>query len=291
MDSELVKLINQTGDCKLVGTVVDIFDNVINVEISRPEVLITIAKNNVISGPYMLKVENEDAFDHLKRTVSIGDLVDFDIEKQISVNNNCLIFRTSYKWQCFIPPMEVNKSKFIDMYEEVNSFLKEKGESGGILNAYLSRTLNDDESPVFQSIYDNYFRQLIQQLSEQFDGENLKRFVGLGIGLTPSGDDFIVGVLAVLYSYDTSRRFIHEIKSEINKESIAGKTTRVSTHMLNFALNGQFNLALLNLFNEKEHLNQSLERIKSIGSTSGTDMLSGVGFTLEHLIKEYKRRD
>ncbi|WP_423188493.1 DUF2877 domain-containing protein [Alkalibacterium sp. f15] len=291
MDSELFNLIDRIGEREFVGTVVNIFDKVINVETSLPSSLITIANTQVISAPFMLKISDENDFNHLKQSVDIGDTFYFDEKGQISVNNDRLIFCSSTRWQCLLPLTEVNGSKLVDMLKEVNSFLRNEGKSGGILNAYLSRATNDNEDLKFNSIYDNYFRQLLQQLSEQFDGDNLKKLIGLGVGLTPSGDDFIVGVLATLYSYDTSRQFINGIKSQISKESILGKTTRVSTHMLTFALDGYFNEALLNLFSEKKQIDRSLKQLKSIGSTSGTDMLSGVSFALEQLIKEFKRRD
>ncbi|GEK88492.1 Protein of unknown function [Alkalibacterium putridalgicola] len=291
MDSELGNLINRTEERGLVGTVVDIFDKVINIETNRPDMLITLAKDEVIRGPLMIKVKNEKAFDHLKRTAAVGNTVTFKKNGQGSLNNDRLLFHSSISWQSLIPPMEVNETQLLDLQHTVDCFLIEQGNIGGIGNAYLTKSLDSDDRSNFQSAYDRYFRQLLQQLTKDFNGESLKKFIGLGVGLTPSGDDFLTGLLAALYHYDTERLFLAPIRRQLRLDHIEGKTTRVSKYMLYLALDGQFNEALLALFDSRVPVAQSLDKVNSIGSTSGTDMLSGVGFALEQLRIEYKRRD
>lgn len=286
MDVGLVNLIEQSGKQEVFGTVVNIFDKVINVETTHPISLMTVATSAVISAPYMMKINDNEAFNYLKSKVKIGDVFFCDKNGQLRVNTDQLMYNSSEKWHCLIPPMEITASKINDRLKEVNTFLINEGKSGGILNAYLSRIKDIEGRLACRSIYDNYFKELIQHLTDAFDGDNLKKFVGLGIGLTPSGDDFIVGVLAALYSYDVKSKYIDKILSQISKESIDGKTTRVSKHMLDFALDGQFNQGLLNVLDETKHVQHSLEQLKSIGSTSGTDMLVGVSFALNKLLED-----
>lgn len=287
IDSDLVDFIEQNEERELSGTVVNIFNNVINIETSHPISLITLANAQVIQAPFMMKVKEESAFAYLRQSVTIGDVIKLNDKGNLSLKDDQLIFRSSTRWQSLIPPMEVNKMKLSDFKNQVNNFLENQENPGGILNAYRMKTTSNDELPRSKSIYDSYFRQLLQQLGEQFDGESLKQFIGLGVGLTPSGDDFIVGILAVLYHYGSEGRSLQEIKNQIRPDYIEGKTTRVSKYMLQFALEGKFNEALLGIFHEKPLTKHSLNRVKSIGSTSGTDMLSGVGFALEHLLKAY----
>ncbi|MCC5894235.1 MAG: DUF2877 domain-containing protein [Alkalibacterium sp.] len=291
MDAKLPALMNAAREREVVGSVVNIFDKVINVETSHPTALITIAGANVIRAPYMLKITNEKAFEELKRTVNIGDIVRFRKDGVMSLNTDRLIIRSSSLWDCAMHSHPADELEMTNLQYEINHFLKNEGKPGGILNAFLSQSSIINGQPLFLSIYDKYFNRLITQLSQTFTGDNLKKFIGLGVGLTPSGDDFIVGLLAALRSSEAGYHFEKTIKRELTKESIANKTTRVSSHMISYALDGDFNEALLNLLNGRDPLRTSLMQVNSIGSTSGTDMLAGVSFALEHLLKDLKRRE
>lgn len=116
--------------------------------------------------------------------------------------------------------------------------------------------------------------------SERYDeaGSCLSGLLGLGIGLTPSGDDFLCGVLAGL-------RLLGEEKSEFGqalRNSITehlADTIDISAAFLSCALCNQYSLAVNSLLTvpEPETLAASFSKI---GHSSGTDTLCGVLFAL-----------
>lgn len=105
---------------------------------------------------------------------------------------------------------------------------------------------------------------------------------GLGPGLTPAGDDFLVGVLAALHAtahyHERTvqwQQLIHRIA-----DTAAPRTTRLSAAWLHHAGQGHFGqhwhdlIAALNSA-ERPAIEQAVARIIAIGATSGADALFG----------------
>lgn len=288
MDRSLKRRLVQARELGIAANVVNIFNTVINIELTSPSLLITLAKKDVTPAPYMMKVSSNDEFDRLRGRVNIGDTFRFRKEGEMTVNDDRIIYNKTNEFISVIETIDSEKTDLQIKKLEMDCYLQTKGNYGGLLNAYLTQSLNEHVSSASLSIYDNYFHQLLKQLSADFSGENLRQFVGLGVGLTPSGDDFIVGLISILSRYDYSGRWLNEIKNKFKSNNIEKKTTRVSAYMINYALEGYFNAALIELVCGKS--DESLDKVKSIGSTSGTDMLTGVAFGLNELINFQKER-
>lgn len=116
---------------------------------------------------------------------------------------------------------------------------------------------------------------LIQDYSSEY-------LLGRGKGLTPSGDDMIVGILWVLA--------ISGIEAAIFKDSIRnmlgkGKTTTVSENYLRYALENKFSKALGNLLYDPKELAKQMEELLKTGHTSGLDTLCGIAIGIK-MIKE-----
>lgn len=102
---------------------------------------------------------------------------------------------------------------------------------------------------------------------------SLCRLVGLGIGLTPGGDDFLCGVLAgTELGAQKSHPFTEALKLEIRRN--LGRTNDISRAFLACALEGQYG-QLAHSFYEKsaEEIFSEAERI---GHSSGMDTLCGI---------------
>ncbi|MDQ3005215.1 MAG: DUF2877 domain-containing protein [Chloroflexota bacterium] len=105
-----------------------------------------------------------------------------------------------------------------------------------------------------------------------------QKLAGLGIGLTPSGDDFIMGAILaawIIHPVDV----VGIIAAEVT-EAAAAVTTSLSGALLRSAGRGdagilwhQFFDALL--FAEQADIQESMDKILSIGETSGADALLG----------------
>jgi hypothetical protein len=112
----------------------------------------------------------------------------------------------------------------------------------------------------------------------------IDRLIGWGEGLTPAGDDFLVGVLAgldALSSGDTERqRFRDALAAAVVARTHA--TTAIAAHMLRLAAAGHFGesldrwVAALCRAGDDRAVDTALERLLAWGATSGADTASGV---------------
>lgn len=106
--------------------------------------------------------------------------------------------------------------------------------------------------------------------------DKLSELVGLGIGLTPSGDDFLCGVLAGLHIQGKEYSELgyclrHSIKRNLHR------TNEISRAFLSCAMDGHFSLAINELWNNPNTVTIS-EMFHAIGHSSGIDTLCGIYF-------------
>lgn len=131
----------------------------------------------------------------------------------------------------------------------------------------------------------------IQQLTKSFGtpdarqaSRTLRRFMGRGMGLTPSGDDFLLGILFVNHIHPIlSQPFYGQLK-DFAQEQIY--TTDISNHFYRCAFKHLFSQIFINLYNALETsdtqlLKKGIQTMLSVGHTSGRDMLSGIVVGLE----------
>jgi hypothetical protein len=114
-------------------------------------------------------------------------------------------------------------------------------------------------------------------------GDVLANVVGRGPGLTPSGDDVLVGVLAVLTSRHSGAGGARAVES-LGRAlfSLLPTTTDVSGHLLRQAASGLFCRDLHELVcalieaSSSPQLSEKVRRVIEIGATSGADTCEGV---------------
>jgi hypothetical protein len=123
----------------------------------------------------------------------------------------------------------------------------------------------------------------------------LTRIIGLGAGLTPSGDDAIVGMLGVLHRVcapSTAATLLGRLHRTV--PPVLERTTPISAHYLRLALRGAFSerlTALLDTVAEGPErgalhdgrLDAAIDAVVAVGATSGADALAGVTLTLDVL--------
>lgn len=110
--------------------------------------------------------------------------------------------------------------------------------------------------------------------------EAADRLIGLGAGLTPSGDDCLVGWLAVLTQSARGDRPAAAIGASIATAG-PGATTEVSRAYLHAATQHRFHEDLAAaarscLLGDIASLRTAFARVATVGATSGTDSLTGV---------------
>ena len=115
----------------------------------------------------------------------------------------------------------------------------------------------------------------------------LARLAGLGPGLTPSGDDFIVGYLAALSSRRVCEPWLWPYLSELSGPvmQFALAANLISRQYLLNALAGEFPESLAQVVvgiagNDDLRLRESTARLVRVGHSSGADSLLGLLFGL-----------
>ena len=110
-----------------------------------------------------------------------------------------------------------------------------------------------------------------------------KQLAGAGIGLTPSGDDFIIGALYatwIIHPPETTRVLAEEIAA-----CAAPLTTSLSAALLRFAGRGEAGILWHKFFDalissEVDPIRSAMDEISVVGATSGGDALAGFISTL-----------
>lgn len=120
-------------------------------------------------------------------------------------------------------------------------------------------------------------RQLSLKAYNQAAAEAV-RLTGLGIGLTPSGDDFLCGMLAGL---QLSSCDAHPFSSALRREIAfhLGDTNDISAAFLSCALKNLYSQPVLALSSMQSSL-RICEEFSRIGHSSGMDTLSGIYYIL-----------
>ncbi|QOV19717.1 DUF2877 domain-containing protein [Blautia liquoris] len=106
----------------------------------------------------------------------------------------------------------------------------------------------------------------------------LVSLVGLGIGLTPSGDDFLCGVLAgLILCSQWLHPFSRSLKEQLERH--LDNTNDISQEFLKCALRGHFGQAVMNL-SSAASVQDILPAFEAIGHSSGIDSLCGIFYAI-----------
>lgn len=139
-----------------------------------------------------------------------------------------------------------------------------------------------------ESLYMNAIQSILQEFHEIIGdsakmADTLCRLIGLGIGLTPSGDDFLCGFLAGLRMSSSVSSHIPTTESDrfrqILEKTICShldRTNEISAAFLQCAALGQFSAPVHLLLNPKITAEQIYQAFSGIGHSSGIDTLCGI---------------
>lgn len=124
----------------------------------------------------------------------------------------------------------------------------------------------------------NYLRQFYQALPDPVQAtEILCHMIGLGIGLTPCGDDFLCGFLAGIQMYGSSscaRALRERLKSAIC--SHLDRTNEISAAFLRCAACAQFSAPVHLLQDPDVTADRIYQSFSAVGHSSGIDTLCGI---------------
>lgn len=125
---------------------------------------------------------------------------------------------------------------------------------------------------------------------DRYSTDWVRRLVGLGPGLTPSGDDVLVGAMLAeqiagsAFGPSLTRGLATRVLGEVNR------TGDVSAHLLGLAAHGHFSARLHGLATALVHpardLKAALVAALSVGASSGADAAYGLGAALTDLLAD-----
>ena len=106
---------------------------------------------------------------------------------------------------------------------------------------------------------------------------------GLGVGLTPAGDDFLLGFMTRIWLEPALLPPDWTVPDLCQRiaQTAGSRTTRLSRTWLDYAARGQFaepwhNLALALAMPDQNDIQHAADRILSTGATSGRDAMAGL---------------
>lgn len=124
-------------------------------------------------------------------------------------------------------------------------------------------------------------RQALQMQDFSLCAQELTALIGLGIGLTPSGDDFLCGVLAGCTLCGlTEHPFAVQLRQQTLRQ--LSRTNDISGAFLRCAVQGQFSQAV-SLLSRSCPLEEITAAFQAIGHSSGMDTLCGVLYLLQQV--------
>lgn len=160
-------------------------------------------------------------------------------------------------------------------------------ETNGFALLFKDKKDTDDNTSLILTAAGNFIlhcNEFLLKKNYQRAAAELSRLLGLGIGLTPSGDDFLCGVLAGLtFTGNAGHPFTLFLKKEI-----AGRlsdTIDISAAFLSCALEDQYSLPVNNLYRIPAP-DAILTDFEAIGHSSGTDTLCGILWCLKHITNQ-----
>ena len=272
--------------CSYSGRVHSIFAKAVNFLVQE-DYLITVLPWQYTAGPLYLLVKQE-TFAQLHQDARCRDSY-IDLRRYITPGQ--VIIK-----ECKFPPppKKINENTLLKNLFWCKGILKKEQ----ALSQTAKSILTAECGLGYQALVELREKGLSKILESGDAGGILKLLyplVGLGSGLTPSGDDVIYGIMASVHylkehmKEDVANRLDAALK-ELVKRSLQS-TTLISYNMLRAGSQGAFTDYVINAVKAiatgtNEEVKDSLSRLICVGSSSGCDMAVGIMTGLEQLLKE-----
>ena len=271
------------------GRVTAVFERSIYLEVNCS--WICLADASLGFGPLVVSVKSIYGRDWIN-SFSVGRLVKFSSESMRIDDSTIISTKGVSLWE---PPKASNWTKtsiFLGLRaleNLVDSNIPNKG-LGRFIFENPDRFASSDECLAAEhsiEILKNWLKQCFEiQMPIIPEKEAIASLIGLGPGLTPSGDDFLGGMLIALHICGEK-----SVKNNlyVQIESLIDSTGPVSSSHLNAAAYGQGSHSLHQLLNmllegNEAYLEFGIDSINQIGHTSGWDALAGAVVVLRQFV-------
>jgi hypothetical protein len=265
------------------ATIHSVFRSAVNLRPDGGDLLLTLVTADQADLPQGIRLDTPPGFSF--ELLHPGDAVSF-CDGYLAFGSCRAKFISPYRWRCDLPALSINLSNpamaaaWECAWQALNERQMRMGAEIGAVNL-----LQPDARG--QSLTARKMGEAIRGLKEN-PTTAIQQLIGLGSGLTPSGDDFLVGYLAGLWSgvcnSPERRQFVTDLGEAVIR--LAGRTNDISRTYLFHAAHGQVSSrleALAKAISEGKAPGQLLpiaEAAMQLGHTSGMDAVTGLLFGL-----------
>lgn len=276
------QFIRQLTNSELTGIVHSTFTRTVNIRFSNCPDLYTLASHQLDNGPNTMIINLDD---FIQKQIEVNDFIQVK-ENVLSLANKLQInIGHVVPWNSILPNESMLQPVVMDNLYKMKQFIDERGTGGGIQENRRSTSLFEIET---FNLLKKRSECLMRHLSRGELDEALTTaisIVGLGPGLTPSGDDFLVGLFTAFNLKNSPCFFLRAFCEDVVKH-VKPLTNEISYMALKKAATGEVRESIVRLthaaLNTDEHeLNLALADVLKIGSSSGTDIALGLVAGLE----------
>ena len=240
------------------GTIHSIYRNTINVSVGR-HLLALQTKNSPLSPISLITNLGPRQFEKLD--LKVGDTIQLALQPKTAIYNLSpeYIFPKQFRQELF---MQIRRSIIT---AQTSGFSQIFHHSDSVENDMILRAAKNRMEAAYH---------FLQKQDYENTCKDLSKLIGLGIGLTPSGDDFLCGILAGLTLLNRQNHTFTKCLQYYIQQNLRN-TNEISQAFLRSAVDNHFSYAVNALWN-----NPSSEEITkeflSIGHSSGIDTLCGI---------------
>ncbi|HHR5811465.1 DUF2877 domain-containing protein [Providencia alcalifaciens] len=264
---------------QLTGCIEQVFNKAINFSVNHQ--LYTLLSSQIDNAPNSCRLINKD---FLSYKINVGDSV-FILNNEIHIGENYAIsFLLCTTWKpstIYFVAEKINDKDYLffleSKFNEIDSILNKRTHS--LFNYQGNNLFYLESSKKLNELRFSLINALMNKQSSEV-ANIVSQFIGLGIGLTPSGDDYLVGLMAflLLKNHPANSFYISFYQGILHSK---GNTTPISAITLEKALNQEYRENIHQLIQclvdgRETNIYPKILEILNIGSSSGCDMLFGI---------------
>ncbi|WP_176461918.1 DUF2877 domain-containing protein [Anaeromicrobium sediminis] len=263
-----------------------VFNRAINLMYNHK--IISILNDEEMMGPMTIVVDNKKLKElHIRQNDEVRfneEKINFSNSEEVIFLQNCEPFNLSPNFSYTKDSVKNILSKLDTMEDTLYKLGNLDGIGSCIFNTSIckrkDRVLDEYSKFILPRI--KIFLDACRDVDIQRISRITNQIIGFGPGLTPSTDDFLLGVIISFIYLDKHFDLKMERFNRALVEDIENKTTLLSENLLYWAAKGKVGLPIKNVIlsilskNNEAKLKDNLKNLLKVGGTSGTDISCGI---------------
>jgi hypothetical protein len=271
------------------ASVHSVFHSAMNLRLMNGEGLLTLVQSSEPDLPQGIRLNTPEGF----------SFKEFQIGEPVVCRNGILTFETTHlavelsearRWECDLSKLEIDmaapavSTAWSVVWEALNK--RQQGSNADIIADDLFSSDEIIQRGSISSRAGKAIRALVNA-AQHFDLAGTaaaEALIGLGTGLTPSGDDLLAGYMAGLWCTVQGKCEREKFAAELEKKivTLSARTNDISRTYLFYAAQRQASSRLsalaeaINRGEESDHLLVKAESAMQMGNTSGMDAVTGM---------------